>query len=188
MRKVIAAMNMTLDGFCDHTAMIANDEIHQHYNDLLSNAGILVYGRKTYQLMESYWPAVVKDPTGNKPTDDFAVLIDNISKVVFSHTLENVEWNNSQIAKRSLEEEISALRQEPGKDIFIGSPGLIAAATNLGLIDEYQISVHPTVAGKGLILFKDIREKVDLKLFNTKIFGCGAVTLYYESAKNPTDL
>ncbi|HEY8732972.1 MAG TPA: dihydrofolate reductase, partial [Puia sp.] len=84
MRKLVAAINMTLDGFCDHTAMIADDEIHQHYNELLSNASTLLYGRITYQLMESYWPSVVKNPTGNKPENEFAVLIDNISKIVFS--------------------------------------------------------------------------------------------------------
>ena len=103
MRKLIAAMNMTLDGFCDHTSMIADDEIHQHYNDLLSNAGALIYGRITYQLMESYWPSVVKNPTGNKPMDDFAVLIDNLPKIVFSHTLKTVEWKNSRLAEGSIE-------------------------------------------------------------------------------------
>jgi len=99
MRKLIAAINMTLDGFCDHTAMIADDELHQHYNELLSNAGTLLYGRITYQLMESYWPTVVKNPTGKKPTDEFAVLIDNIPKIVFSHTLKNVDWKNVKLAK-----------------------------------------------------------------------------------------
>src|SRR5882672_8144348 len=94
MRKLIAAMNMTLDGFCDHTAMIADDEIHQHYNELLSNAGTLIYGRITYQLMESYWPSVVKNPIGNKPTGEFAVLIDNISKIVFSRTLKRRRRNS----------------------------------------------------------------------------------------------
>lgn len=113
MRKVIAAMNMTLDGFCDHTAMIADDEIHQHYNDLLNSADTLMYGRITYQLMESYWPTVVKNPTGNKPTDQFAVIIDNISKIVFSHTLKNVEWKNAKLAKRGIKEEVLALRQQP---------------------------------------------------------------------------
>jgi dihydrofolate reductase len=92
MRKVIAAINMTLDGFCDHTAGIVDDELHQHYNELLSKAGILLYGRITYQLMESYWPSVVKNPTGNIPMDDFAVLIQNIPKLVFSHTITNVGW------------------------------------------------------------------------------------------------
>src|SRR5215213_6450159 len=104
MRKLIAAINMTLDGFCDHTALIADDEIHQHYNELLSNADTLIYGRITYQLMESYWPTVVKNPTGNKTTDEFAGLIQNISKIVFSHTLKNVGWENARLANRGIEE------------------------------------------------------------------------------------
>ena len=121
MRKVIAAINMTLDGFCDHTAMIADDELHQHYNELLSNAGAIIYGRITYQLMESYWPTVVKNPTGNKPMDEFAVLIQNIPKIVFSHTLNNVEWKNVKLAKRDVKEEVLELRQQPGKDILLAA-------------------------------------------------------------------
>src|SRR5688572_6872690 len=104
MRKLIAAINMSLDGFCDHTAMIADDELHEHYNELLRNAGILIYGRTTYQLMESYWPAVVKNPTGNKSTDEFAVLIDNISKIVFSRTLQQVDWKNTKLKKEVIKE------------------------------------------------------------------------------------
>src|SRR5581483_8318585 len=144
MRKLIAAMNMTLDGFCDHTAMMADDEIHEHYNELLSNADTLIYGRITYQLMENYWPSVVKNPTGNKPIDDFAVLINNICKIVFSHTLQNVEWKNARLAKRNIKEEILELKQSHnsgGKDILVGSPGLIVNCANLNLIDEYQLSV-----------------------------------------------
>ena len=122
MRKLIAAINMTLDGFCDHTTIIADDELHQHYNELLGNAGaIIIYGRVTYQLMENYWPTVVKNPTGNKPTDEFAVLIQNIPKIVFSRTLKHVEWKNSNLAKRDVKEEISELRQQPGKDILLAA-------------------------------------------------------------------
>src|SRR5450631_2927381 len=109
MRKIIAAINMTLDGFCDHTAMIADEEIHQHYNELLSNAGTLLYGRITYQLMESYWPSVVKNP-GNKTMDEFAVIIDNISKIVFSRKLKNVEWKNTKLKKEVIKEEILKLK------------------------------------------------------------------------------
>src|SRR5205809_8083600 len=99
MRKLVAAINMTLDGFCNHTAMTADEEIHQHYSELLSNAGTLIYGRITYQLMENYWPFVVKNPTGIKSTDEFAVLIDNISKIIFSRTRENVDWQNTKLKK-----------------------------------------------------------------------------------------
>jgi dihydrofolate reductase len=186
MRKIIAAINMTLDGFCDHTAMIADDEIHQHYNELLSNADTLLFGRITYQLMESYWPSVVKNPTGNKPMDEFAVLIDNISKIVFSRTLKNVEWKNTQLKKEFFKEEIIELkhsRNSESKNILVGSPGLIVAFTQLGLIDEYQLGVQPIILGSGLPLFKNVKDRVDLKLLRTKTFGCGAVTLCYEPAK-----
>ena len=186
MRKLIAAMNMTLDGFCDHTAMIADEEIHEHYNDLLRNAGTLIYGRITYQLMESYWPTVVKNPTGNKPIDDFAVLIDDIPKIVYSRTLKNVDWKNSTLKKEISKEEIIALKQSRNggsKNIVVGSPGLIVALAQLDVVDEYQLAVQPTVLGSGLPLFKNIRDKIDLKLLKTKIFGCGVVTHYYEPAK-----
>jgi dihydrofolate reductase len=183
MRKLIAAINMTLDGFCDHTAMIADEEIHQHYNELLSNADTLIYGRITYQLMESYWPSVVKNPTGNKPMDEFAVLIDNISKIVFSRTLKNVDWKNTKLKKEVIKEEVLELKQQAGKNILVGSPGLIVALTQLDLIDEYQLGVQPIVLGSGLPLFKNVRDRVNLKLLKTKTFGCGAVTLYYEPTK-----
>lgn len=179
MRKLIAAMNMTLDGYCDHTAMGADDEIHQHYNDLLRATDTLIYGRITYQLMESYWPSVVKDPTGNKPTDEFAVLIDNIKKIVFSRTLKSVDWKNSILKKELVKEEILELKRQAGKDIGVGSPSLITAFARLGLVDEFQIGLHPTVVGGGLTLFKDIQDRIDLKLLRTKTFGCGAVFLYY---------
>jgi dihydrofolate reductase len=183
MRKLIAAINMSLDGFCDHTALMADDEIHQHYTELLSSAGTLIYGRITYQLMESYWPTIVKNPTGNKPTDDFAVLIDNISKVVFSHTLKDVDWKNVKLAKKGIEEEVLELKQQAGKDIIVGSPSLIVALMILNLIDEFQLSVQPIIVGNGLPLFKNITDRISLKLLKTKLFGCGAVTLYYEPAK-----
>ena len=183
MRKLIAAINMTLDGFCDHTAMIADDELHQHYNELLSNAGAVIYGRITYQLMESYWPTVVKNPTGNKPTDDFAVLLQDIPKIVFSHTLNNVEWKNARLAKKDVNEEVLDLKQQPGKDIFVGSPSLIVALTKLNLIDQYQLCVHPVILGNGLPLFKNIQDRINLKLLETKTFGSGSIILYYEPTK-----
>ena len=182
MRKVIAAMNMTFDGFCDHTAMIADDELLQHYNELLSNADTLLYGRITYQLMESYWPTVVKNPTGNKPTDEFAVLIDNISKIVFSRTLKNVDWKNVKLAKEGIKEEVLELKQQTGKDILAGSPSLIVTLMQLDLIDEYQLCVQPIILGNGLRLFKNINDRINLKLIKTKIFDSGSVTFYYEPA------
>jgi len=187
MRKVVAAINMTLDGFCDHTAVIADAEIHQHYSELLRSAGTLLYGRITYQLMESYWPTVVKNPTGDKAMDEFAVVIQDISKIVFSHTMKKVEWENVALAKRDIKEEVLELKQSRkggSKDILVGSPSLIVALTKLNLIDEYQLCIHPVVAGSGLPLFKNITERIVLKLIKTKAFNSsGAMILYYEPTK-----
>ena len=178
MRKVIAAINATLDGYCDHTAINPDDEIHQHYDDLLKSADDILYGRITYQLME-YWPTVVANPTGIKALDDFAVTIDDISKIVFSRTLKNVTWKNSRIAKESLQDEINVLKQSPGRDILIGSPGLIIQSLKQGLVDEFQLCIHPVIAGEGLMLFKDLDDRIDLKLLRTKTFRSGALIMFY---------
>src|ERR1044072_5012558 len=183
MRKLIAAINMTIDGVYDHTAGIADEELHQHYTELLNNSGAILYGSVTFQLME-YWLTVLKNPTGNKAMDEFAVAIDKIPKIVFSRTLNNVEWDTATIAKRDLKEEVLELKQQSGKDILVGSPGLIISLMHLHLIDEYQLCIHPVIAGGGLQLFENITHRTVLKLIRTKTFNYGAVTLYYEPAKN----
>jgi len=182
MAKLIAAMNMTLDGYCDHTAMTADDEIHDHYTDLLRSAGAVIYGRKTFQLME-YWKSVLENPTGNKSMDEFAVAMDDVPKIVYSRTLESVDWKNTELKREIVNEEILDLKQQAGKDIFVGSPSMIVELGNLGLIDEYQLGVQPTVVGIGLQLFKNVEDRIDLKLLRTKTFGCGAVFIYYEPRK-----
>ena len=131
-----------------------------------------------------YWQTIVKNPTGNKTMDDFALEMDRIPKLVFSHTLKNPEWDSAKLAKRDIKEEVLELRQQPGKDIFVGSPGLIVTLMNLNLIDELQLCIHPVISGKGLPLFKNVQDSVNLKLLKTKTFGCGAVIHYYEPAKN----
>lgn len=179
MRKVIAAFNMTLDGFCDHTSGIPADEIHFHYARQLEEAGVILYGRTTYQLME-YWRDVLANPTGEKHMDDFASAIDKVPKLVFSRTLKSVDWASARLATRELAEEVNELRQQPGKDIYVSSPSLIIQLTRLGLIDEYQLCIHPVIAGSGLPLFMNITDKIILKLTNTKVFDFGGVILYYE--------
>lgn len=172
-------MNMTLDGFCDHTSGVPDEQIHQHYADLLRDASVALYGRITYQLME-FWRTVLENPTGDKAMDDFAMAIDHTPKIVFSRTLKDVDWKSAKLANQGLEKEVLELKQEAGKDIFICSPSLIVALTKLNLIDEYQICIHPIIAGSGLPLFKNISEKIMLKLVNTKTFSGGAIILYYE--------
>ncbi len=179
MRKLVAGINMTLDGICDHTVVTPGEDIHQHYSDLLKTADDIIYGRITYQLME-YWPTVVANPTGIKAKNEFAVTIDNINKIVFSRTLKDVTWRNSRLAKGGIKEEITALKHQSGGDILVGSPSLIIESLNLNLVDELQICVHPVIQGKGLQLFKNISERNNLKLLRTKTFSGGAIILYYE--------
>ena len=178
-------MNMTLDGFCDHTSMEADAEIHQYYNEVLKNAGTLLYGRITYQMMEDYWPAIVKNPTGDQATDEFAITMENIPKIVFSRSLKSIKWESATLATRSIQEEVQELKQQAGKNILVGSPSLIAALTELHLFDEYQLCVHPVIAGSGLPLFKNISDKIVLKLVKTKVFNSsGSIGLYYQPIKD----
>jgi len=182
MRKIIAAINMTLDGFCDHTAIMPDEEVHQHYTDLLNNGGVVLYGRITYQLMQ-FWQTLIKNPSGEKSMDDFAIAIDKIPKIVFSHTLKSTGWDSAKLANQSIEEEVAALKQSRNggsKDIFISSRSLIIQLLKLHLIDELQLCVHPVIAGSGLPLFENINNRTVLKLTKTKTFSGGAVTLYYQ--------
>ncbi len=183
MRKLIAAINMTLDGYCDHTAIIPDEEIHQHYADLLNNADTILYGRITYQLME-FWRTLAENPSGEKSMDDFALVMDRTPKIVFSNTLKQVDWKSARLANRSIDLEVLELKQQSGKDVFVGSRSLIIQLMNLNLLDEFQLMVHPVIAGNGLPLFEHINDRTILKLVKTKTFGSGAVTLYYTLTKN----
>ena len=179
MRKVIAAINITIDGFCDHTAGIPDEEIHDHYTALLNQSDVILYGRKTYELM-GFWKPLLEKPTGEKSMDDFAVAIDKIHKIVFSHTLQQADWDSAELAKQAPEKILAELKQQAGRDILIGSRSLIVSLANLHLIDEFQLCIHPVVIGKGLPLFDQIKERTVLKLVKTKTFGAGAVLHYYK--------
>lgn len=182
MRKVIAAINTTIDGVCDHTAGLPDEEIHQHYANLLHIAGVILYGRTTYQLMQ-FWQTLLKNPSGEKSMDDFALAIDQVPKIVFSHTLKDTGWHNAQLANQPIEELVNELKQQPGKDIFVGSRSLIIQLMQLNLVDEFQLCVYPVVAGSGLPLFEQINSRMIFKLIKTKTFSSGAIILYYEPAK-----
>lgn len=182
MRKIIAAINMTLDGYCDHTAITPGEEIHHHYADLLKKADAILYGRITYQLMQ-FWQTLVEKPSGEQSMDEFALAIDKVPKIVFSRTLENTGWHSAQLSNQPIEEEVLKLKHSGNsgsKDIYVGSRSIMIQLLNLGLIDECQICVHPVIAGGGLPLFENISDRVDLRLTGTKTFGESAVLLYYE--------
>lgn len=179
MRKVIGAINTTLDAISDHTAGIPDAELHLHYRDLLNNSDTLLYGRITYQLM-GFWQTLLENPSDEKSMNDFAVAIDKIQKIVFSRTLKNVDWNSATLANQDLEAEVLTLKQQPGKDILVGSRSLIIQLLELDLIDELQLCIHPVVAGSGSALFGKLNDRKVFKLKDSKVFSSGAITLYYE--------
>lgn len=179
MRKLIAAINMTLDGFCDHTAVSPDDDIHEHYSELLRESGIILYGRITYELMK-YWQTIVHSPTGNEALDEFAHTMDRIPKLVFSHTLKSTQWESARLATKDLKDEILELKQQEGKDMLVGSPSLIVSALNLNLVDELQLCIHPVIAKTGMPLFKNIHDRTTPQLLKIKTFDCGAVIHYYK--------
>lgn len=181
MRKIIAAINMTLDGHCDHTAIEPDEEIHRHYQELLESGGAILYGRKTYELME-FWRTLLDTPSEDQSMNDFAVAIDRIPKVVFSETLEQVDWKTATLAKRDLSEVVHEFKQSKDEgcgDVYVGSRSLIIQLLDLNLIDEFQLCVHPVLAGGGLPLFENLTERKVMKLSKTKNFAGGAVILYY---------
>jgi dihydrofolate reductase len=182
MRKLIYTINLTIDGCCDHTPSNPDDELLDFFTNLLRNAGLLAYGRITYQMMVPYWPDILKDPSGQSKADiEFARVFDSVEKVVFSQSLDKVEDKNSRIVRTKPEDEILKLKQENGKDIFLGGVALPSYLIGLGLVDEYIFVVHPVIAGEGRRLLEGIslQERLQLKLVESKTFKSGCIVLHY---------
>jgi dihydrofolate reductase len=181
MRKLIFAINITLDGCCDHTKGIADEELHDFYTQLLLGADTLVYGRKTYQLMVPFWPGIAKNNSGpTKATNDFAHAFASIKKiVVFSRSLSGVEEKNTSVADGDLREEISKLKQQDGKNILTGGVDLPSQLIQLGLVDEYLFVIQPLVVGEGRRLAQNFTLQEKLQLVDSKIFKSGSVALHY---------
>ena len=181
MRSVVFAINVTADGHCGHTKGIPDDELLEYFSGLLRTIGPTLIGRVTYQLMVPYWPDVASNPSQTGATKEFARVFDSLAKVVFSTTLKHVEGNNTRIVRGNPEEEVRTLKQQPGKDISIGSLSLAAQLSERGLIDEYHFVVHPVVAGKGPRLFDTVKlqERILLDLVGSKTLKSGVVALHY---------
>jgi dihydrofolate reductase len=181
MRNIIYAINITLDGCCDHTKGVADDELLEHYAQLLREVDLQVFGRKTYQLMVPYWPDVAKDPSSTKADLEFARAFDSINKIVFSRSLESAEGRNTRIVRGNLRDEILKLKQERGKSILVGGVDIPSQLVELGLVDEYRVVVQPIVAGEGRRLFDRVSlpERLQLKLVESKNLKSGCVALRY---------
>ena len=181
MRNVIYAINITLDGCCDHTKQVADEEILEYYTQLLGDVDLLVFGRKTYQLMVPYWPDVARSPSATKADYEFARAFDSAKKIVFSRSLSSAEDKNTRIVRTDLREEILRLKQEPGKNILVGGVDIPSQLVQLGLVDEYRFVVGPTLAGEGRRLLEGVslQETFQLKLVESKVFKSGSVALRY---------
>jgi dihydrofolate reductase len=181
MRKLIFAINTTLDGCVDHTKLTADEETHDYFTHLLREADLQVFGRKTYQLMVPYWPDVLKDKSATKADREFAGAFDSTSKIVFSRSLDSVEERNSRIVRTNLRDEMLKLKQEQGKNILVGGVDIASQLMQLGLVDEYRFVVLPILAGAGRRLLEGVSvpKKLQLKLVESKSFKSGSVALHY---------
>ena len=177
MKKLIFAINTTLDGCVDHTKFNPDEETMEFFTHLTREAGTFLYGRKTYQLMVPYWPDRAKNPS-----DEFAQAFDAVGKiVVFSQSLDSAEGEKTRIVRTGLRDEVLKLKQEQGKNIMTGGVTLASQLAELGLIDEYYFAVHPIIAGEGRRLFEGInlKEKLRLKLVESKAFKSEVVVLRF---------
>jgi len=179
MRKLISSINISLDGYADHTVAIADDELHDFYTDQMDTIGMVLFGRVTYQLLEEYWPHAAEDPGATSSEVAFARKINAIPKIVFSHTLEKADWNNTRLVKGDPLVEVAKLKQGTGKDLSVGGLRLIQTLTRAALIDEYWLLVQPLLAGEGRRYWESLPDRLDLKLAGTQTFRSGVVVLHY---------
>ena len=186
MQPLRYSINVTLDGCCDHRAMVADEELHRHATENLARADTLLFGRVVYEMMEAAWRAPAR--TGVRPDwmppwmEPFARTIDAKKKYVVSSTLDRVDWN-AELVRGDLGKAVQQLKQEPGKGLFVAGARLALSLTELGLIDEYEFVVQPILAGHGPTLFAGLSQRVDLKLVSRLEYGSGAVAMRYEPGR-----
>lgn len=186
MRNLIFSTMVSLDGFIEGPSReldwtIIDDELHRHVNDQCRTMGVFLYGRRTYEVMVDYWPAADANPSAPDFEVEFAGIWKNMPKIVFSKTLEKVEGNH-RLVKENVVEEVRKLKAQPGKDLLLGGANIASTFMRQGLIDEYQIYVHPVVLGGGTPLFKTLDERIHLRLVELRTFGSGVVFLRYRRA------
>lgn len=188
MRKLILFMHVSLDGFVcgpngEQDWMTMNDDEVGKYliSDLQTTVDTMLVGRVLYQGFASVWPSIAADPANPKELIEFANWMENTPKIVFSKTLETVEWKNSSLAKGDLADEVAQLKQQPGGDMVVfGGAGFAAALTEQNLVDEYRIKLEPVVLGAGRPLFKNVSDRINLTVIKGKTFSSGVVGLYYQ--------
>ena len=182
MRKIIVSNYVTLDGFFagpdgEIDWFVWDDQMAQYSKDLLGSIDAILFGRVTYELMAGYWPAATAAAEDPIITD----AMNNSPKIVFSRTLAKADWNNTRLVKEIDRDQILKMKQQPGRDMVIfGSGSIVSAFARLGLIDDYRLLVNPVILGRGKPLFKDIADRINLKLLETRMFDSGAALLHYQ--------
>jgi dihydrofolate reductase len=190
MRKVIFLIHVTLDGFAagpngEMDWIVYNEEVEHYAHSLHSTTDAAIYGRVTYQMMDSYWPSVLADPSSSGPALDHARWYDSATKIVVSTTLDSVERKNTLVIRDHIAEEITKLKAQPGKDMWLlGSPSLAQTFMRLDLIDEYRINVNPVMLGRGQPLFSALDDPIKLELLEATTFKGGVTALRYEPVRS----
>jgi dihydrofolate reductase len=178
MRPLRYSINVTLDGCCDHREISADEDLHRHHTENLAQADALLFGRVTYEMMEAAWRPPARTEGRPDWMEPFARTIDAAKKYVVSSTLDRVDWN-AELVRGDLGTAVQELKRQPGKALFTGGVKLPMALAELGLIDEYELVVHPRIAGHGPTLFAGLSKPIDLKLVNRLELGSGAVAMRY---------
>ena len=186
-KKVIYLMMVSLDGFVEGPNReidwpIIDEELHTFVNDQQSAIDTYLYGRRMYQLMAADWPPVETAPSMPGYMVEFSRIWKAMPKVVFSKTLDRVEWNSRLARGNNIAEEVARLKAQPGKDMAIGGANLASTFMRLGLIDEYRLFVHPVIVGGGTPYFTALDDRLALKLVDTHTFGTGVIYLCYQPA------
>jgi len=186
MRKVIYSMNVSLDGFVEGPNReldwsTPDEELHRFWNDQEREMGTSLYGRRLYELMAAYWPTADADPSAPDYVVEFARIWRNKPKIIFSTTLEKVDWN-SRLVRDNVAEEVAKLKAQAGKNMEVAGPTLASSLMRLGLIDEYGPVVHPVVLGGGTPFFPALDNRISLTLVETRTFGSGVVYVRYQRA------
>jgi dihydrofolate reductase len=178
-RPLSYSINVTLDGCCDHRVVLEDEDLHRHAIENLNRADALLFGRVTYEMMETAFRPPAR--TGERPEwmEPFARTIDAAKKYVVSSTLNRVDWN-AELVRGDLGQAVQQLKREPGKGLLVGGVKLPQALAEMGLIDEYEFVVQPRLVGHGPTLFAGLSKYVDLKLVDRRELGSGAVAMRYE--------
>jgi dihydrofolate reductase len=189
MRKVVLFMHLSLDGFAagpngELNWVPYDDETQDYADGIVSTVGAAIYGRVTYGMMEGYWPTVPNNPSSSQREKDHANWYMNIEKIVLSKNLMQVNSNNTKLIKENIVEEIGKLKEQSGKDLVIfGSPSVAKTFIQLGLIDEFQLTVSPVILGRGVRLFEDLQKQMNLELLSCRALKSGIITLHYLTKK-----